>query len=230
MPKTDRVTLKSYFETNDRPTQSQFIDLIDSSIDISASGQPALQSTASLQAGTNIALTQTGSVIKIAVSGSSGTAFPGAPATEDTFWRTDINLACFYDGTRWLTVNETAFTHDHGAIQETADGQFAGRDLRTDYAPYFTRVIVTTYVVTTNNGTKYWTLALVGSDATYSANTTIYTFNTSADAADTYVTHEAAPSTPNPANRAHIMTTFVKTSTPGNLLWWATLYYRLIVT
>lgn len=72
MPKADRTTLKSYFETGDRPTQSQFTDFIDSSMDICASGQATIESTASLQAGTNVTLTQTGSVIQISATGAAG--------------------------------------------------------------------------------------------------------------------------------------------------------------
>ena len=35
MPVVDKTTLKSYFETGDRPTESQFIDLIDSLMHVS---------------------------------------------------------------------------------------------------------------------------------------------------------------------------------------------------
>src|SRR3990167_2623240 len=65
MAKADRTTLKSYFETGDRPTQAQFIDLIDSSIDIMIAGQTPLQATASLAAGTGISLAQSGSTITV---------------------------------------------------------------------------------------------------------------------------------------------------------------------
>jgi hypothetical protein len=35
----------------------------------------------------------------------SGTSFPGSPANNDLFRRTDLDLVYFYDGTRWLTLN-----------------------------------------------------------------------------------------------------------------------------
>lgn len=35
---------------------------------------------------------------------SSGTSFPGGPATNDLFYRTDLALLFFYDGTRWLST------------------------------------------------------------------------------------------------------------------------------
>ena len=58
-----RATLKTYFENGDRPTQTQFEDLIDSPLILCASlGTPA-HSTASLQAGSGLQVAQSGSVI-----------------------------------------------------------------------------------------------------------------------------------------------------------------------
>lgn len=51
----------------------------------------------SLSAGS---LTSTGSSTPIA----SGTAFPGSPATNDLFFRTDYGLLFYYNGTRWLSL------------------------------------------------------------------------------------------------------------------------------
>lgn len=36
---------------------------------------------------------------------TSGTSFPGSPADNDLFYRTDLDLLFFYDGTRWLTTS-----------------------------------------------------------------------------------------------------------------------------
>jgi hypothetical protein len=35
-----------------------------------------------------------------------GTAFPGSPANNDLYYRTDLDLLFFYDGTRWLSVQQ----------------------------------------------------------------------------------------------------------------------------
>ena len=70
MAKFDRTTLKNWFLDGLIPQGSQFGGIIDSSIDLCASGQEALWTVASLQAGANITLTQTASVITI--SGQSG--------------------------------------------------------------------------------------------------------------------------------------------------------------
>lgn len=37
---------------------------------------------------------------------TSGTAFPSAPATNSRFFRTDRGIEYYYDGTRWLSVNQ----------------------------------------------------------------------------------------------------------------------------
>jgi hypothetical protein len=33
-----------------------------------------------------------------------GTSFPGSPSTGDRYWRTDLEMEFFYDGTRWLST------------------------------------------------------------------------------------------------------------------------------
>ncbi len=38
------------------------------------------------------------------VGWNGGTAFPGSPATNDRYWRTDLGLEFYYDGTRWLST------------------------------------------------------------------------------------------------------------------------------
>src|SRR4051812_16129428 len=87
-----------------------------------------------------------------------GTAFPtvghdgAAVQAGARFFRTDIGFACYYDGTRWLTAHEypipivpvTAYTAA-GSPNATIAAQ-----IRTDYAPYITRVATTLVVATTN--------------------------------------------------------------------------------
>src|SRR3990167_5894384 len=72
MSKVSRDTSKPKYYAGSVPGGSDFANLIDSALDICASTQPAIHSTASLQAGTGISLTQTGSVIKITSTAETG--------------------------------------------------------------------------------------------------------------------------------------------------------------
>lgn len=49
----------------------------------------------------------------------AGTGFPGSPTADDLFYRTDLNLLFFYDGTRWVT---TMLYHEHTSFHNTAVG------------------------------------------------------------------------------------------------------------
>lgn len=46
------------------------------------------------------------SMINGAVAWNSGTSFPGSAVAGDRYWRTDLNLEFFYNGTRWLTITQ----------------------------------------------------------------------------------------------------------------------------
>jgi len=49
-------------------------------------------------AGTGFTLKGTGAMNRV------GTSFPGSPATNDQYWRSDLGMEFYYDGTRWLSV------------------------------------------------------------------------------------------------------------------------------
>ena len=130
MTAISRDALKLLYETGDRPTQSNFADLIDSPLVISASGQPELHSSASLQAGTNITLTQTGSTIKIDATGGGGGnilinggfdfAQRQAPATLTSI-ADDV-----YCADRWYALTQTAAIQYARAAGDT-NSQYAGQ-------------------------------------------------------------------------------------------------------
>jgi hypothetical protein len=44
------------------------------------------------------------SSINGALAYNSGTSFPGSAVTGDRYWRTDLGVECYYDGTRWVTT------------------------------------------------------------------------------------------------------------------------------
>lgn len=65
--------------------------------------------------GTEIRFILTASSLADAIAQNSagrGTSFPASPATGQPFFRTDLNLGFFYDGTRWVT--QEIFHHSSG--------------------------------------------------------------------------------------------------------------------
>ncbi len=159
-----------------------------------------------------------------------GTSFPTGPATNDRFFRTDLGWLCYYDGARWLTVHEyEAVLHWYQGITlpyaaGAANATLLLLPLRTDRNYYYTRGKVYMEVATTNNGSNYWTMALVINA------TTVWSFNTSADSAGTGLNKEdSTASVATTGNFAQFKTS-AKTGTPGAITAHATFWYRLIVT
>lgn len=164
---------------------------------------------------------------------SEGTSFPGGPSTNDKFFRTDLGWLCYYDGTRWLTDFEIALPALANIGQTgsgTAFGVYWYHALRQDYGLYLTKWSATTYVPTTNDGTKYWTCRLEWlTDANVA--TSLVSFTTASDTASRFTFHEQAINAVlSSSARALASTNSVKTSTPGNVLLLPTVYARLIVT
>lgn len=163
----------------------------------------------------------------------SGTSFPGSPTAGDRFDRTDLNLLCYYDGTRWLTMTEysVALTTLASAPFQTTGGANAGRSSpRLDYGTYMTRYQCVTRVDTTNNGSNYWAVTLSWDDATVSAGTTISTVDTSADTAGTYANHSSNINAVLDATAMAFYLSVAKTGSPGQFTCNAQLFYRLVIT
>lgn len=162
---------------------------------------------------------------------SSGTAFPTGIASGFLFFRTDLGFLCYYDGTRWLTAHEYMTPIRNDLTQIAATTNFLNVvPLATVFAPYITRIVVNSLVLVTNNGTNFWTIAIVGYNADFSAGGTIDTFTTAAQGL-VWTRAERAPNTNQlPTNSYHMSLNVTKTLAPGNLQVLASLYYRWIVT
>ncbi len=162
---------------------------------------------------------------------TSGAAFPAQPAygSNRPFYRTDLGWWCYYDGTRWLTTQEFS-VFVTGTLSATGSVGNLYK-IREDYVPYFTRFSVVTKVATTNDGTNNWTVSFRGINLAVSAATTLHSFSTSGDAADTQVDHSGnCNGTPSPSNKVLTDVNCAKNNAPGNLLVQAGWFYRLIVT
>jgi hypothetical protein len=170
------------------------------------------------------------SMINSVIAWNSGTSFPGSKATGDRYWRTDLGLLFYWDGTRWVTVNEYSTSGVTETLAPTATNTLTRMAALTDFDIYATVWDVSTFVVTTNNGTSFWTIEAVKT-STANADTNMTTGNTSADAANTWTRHKltvntAIVSAANPTIGLHA----TKTSAPGQLFYSATLRFRIIGT
>lgn len=157
-----------------------------------------------------------------------GAAFPTSPTSGDLFFRTDLGWLCFFDGTRWLTAHEYTASETRTAI---GAGTYVIGPLRQDYSPYITRVARLINVGVTNTGAAFWTITILGANATQAATTTIDVATTAAQTASTWATADSAPSaTAVPANKAALDFSLVATGAPSNInTIVVTVHYRLIV-
>lgn len=156
-----------------------------------------------------------------------GTSFPASPATGTRFFRTDLGMECYYDGTRWLTSQ--IFTVGYSDVLSKSTNGAVGRyNADPDYQVYLVKLSVTAYVNTTNTGSAYWNLEFAW---TNSANgfTTIQTNNTSANTPNTWQRYDMTLNQVLDATARKMDLTATKTGSPGNLLLNSTLYYRLVV-
>ncbi|HEY1015718.1 MAG TPA: hypothetical protein VGE07_23620 [Herpetosiphonaceae bacterium] len=163
-----------------------------------------------------------------------GTAFPGSPATNQTFFRTDYGLEFYYDGSRWLTINEYPLLMPYArALQPisvagvVADGLL---EQRTGLVAYVTHVYARTNVQTTNNGSNYWTITVNALTAA-AVVTVLATWDTSADAASTNIKKSATPGTLLTSSDLTLNINTVKTAgAPGSLFVTVEGRYRIRAT
>lgn len=167
---------------------------------------------------------------------SAGTSNPASATSGDLFFRTDLGLMIYYDGTRWLTTNEYQLRGRIDAAYSTSGdiGSTCALDL-TQGGMYVTRYSAVAYVSSANNGntaSHYWTIQPGTLNLTDSFANFGSTFNTSAGATTTEihfnVTVGAVLTT---ASQKLFGFTFTKTGTPGTLDFKNVVtYYRLIVS
>jgi hypothetical protein len=157
-----------------------------------------------------------------------GTTNPTGWPNNVPFFRTDLGWWIYYTGSVWVTAHEYEqnLTPYFRQTQPHAGGAavLLVAPCRTDRDAYVTRTKVLLDVLTTNNATNYWTLTLKY------AGTTVYTFNTSADAPNTNLNKENTPAAGVTAGAFSWFETTSKTGTPGTIVVNATIFYRLIIT
>lgn len=170
---------------------------------------------------------------------SRGTAFPasadipGGLLAGDRFWRTDIGVACYYDGTRWLTVHQYSepLLPAPGIVVPKTDAAYVNNQsvcfnaAASGYGIYFNAAYGWMFVATTNNGSNYWELEITNT------GTSCGTFSTAADAANTNLYKSATTPVVLAAGRQYWqLRTSNNVGAPGNLSFAFTVFYRLIIT
>lgn len=154
-----------------------------------------------------------------------GVAFPSFPLTNDLYYREDLDILAFYDGFRWLTVNEYSsdFQPWTGLQPYAANASAYLYATRQDYDYYVTRWQARVVVNTTNNGSNYWTIALTRD------GTTIASANTSTGSPGTvYLLSGVVGSVQDPIS--YFAWDVTKTGAPGTLNMNGSFSYRLVIT
>lgn len=100
---------------------------------------------------------------------SKGASFPIAPNSNDLFYRTDRAILYYYDGTRWLSVEEfVAPIPPYDRLPSTglsATDDDGGGLLVCPEAPgsgevYLTNLVIDVFIGATNDATNKWTITL----------------------------------------------------------------------
>lgn len=184
----------------------------------------------SLLSGAGVAFAAASNSLTISSSGVGGsggivggTAFPGSPSNNDLFYRTDLDIIFFYNGTRWLCTcpHVIQFEQEQALVPITASTarRSALPSLTLDF--WAMDFWMASFVETTNSATQYWTVTL---------NATSTVLSTISNAPNVGTIESAAVNAVlGPAN-FWLTLTITKVSTPGAAYLPAHLSYRYIGT
>ena len=168
-----------------------------------------------------------------------GSAFPttghdgAAVQAGARFFRTDIGIACYYDGARWLTVHQYSepLLPAPGIVVPKTDAAYVNNQsvcfnaAASGYGIYFNAAYGWMFVATTNNGSNYWELEITNTGMSCGV------FSTAADAANTNLYKSATTPVVLAAGRQYWqLRTSNNVGAPGNLSFSFTVFYRLIIT
>ena len=160
-----------------------------------------------------------------AVIWNAGTSFPASKATGDRYWRTDLDMEFFWDGTRWVTTQLF-----HGGSAGMAS--FTTGDTRW-YVPLASQGGLDVWLDSwsgsrysggTNNGSHYWIISI----EKFSDDLTIASINTSADTAGTLYQNTGTIGVV--ATEGAVYFNYAKSGTPTSHYPLAGFTYRLIAT
>ena len=160
-----------------------------------------------------------------AVIWNAGTSFPANKATGDRYFRTDLGLEFYWDGTRWVstTLYTAQIAAQRALMPFAATSYFNAAWPAPGYDIYVYTLIFSSFVITTNDGTKYWTAALDPGSATVAS--------TVSNSPDAWVLETAALDVVLDAATYKVLSiTLTKVSTAGSLYCGVGITYRIIAT
>lgn len=180
----------------------------------------------------------------VPMSAGNGTSFPTAPITDDRFYRTDLDMEFFFDGTRWLCtcphvmpIAERDVTANVGGIGATTvavhrcsnPSLFGGSDIWLEQVEFDFDV---------NGGTALsashkWAVAFAKGITTPGSTTTIVTLTIDSGASSVWRKSTVAIDALMNNGTTHFLlqTDYTKTGTPGNLIMQEPLLtYRIVAT
>ena len=168
-----------------------------------------------------------------AVIWNAGTSFPASKATGDRYWRTDLAMEFYWDGTRWVSTQlfHTGYSHINSISASTLFFcpvyNVGERDIWLVDATW------SYFNAGTQDGSKYWTLVIArrgSGDGTYQTVATPLSGAGYATTA-TWYRESAALGVALAMSDADAMAVYpTKVSTPGNLTGAAGFTYRIIAT
>ncbi len=159
---------------------------------------------------------------------NAGTSFPGSKATNDRYWRTDLGMGAYWDGTRWLSEKRYRYDCDWkaGLSATTTVGVLHTTDF---YDTYVESLDIVNFE-SGQDGTNHYTFD-VQKVSSAGANTSLGVTVATAANDSAYHRRQAAINTAvtlSTMYRTDIVAT--KNSAPSNIFGAATLWYRLILT
>lgn len=170
-----------------------------------------------------------------AVAWNGGTAFPATPATGDRYWRSDLGMEFFYNGTRWLST--VLHSLDVGVVGGTLPLSATGTIHRVQSAPLrggsdiWLETETTNFYVTggTALGASHKWVGTYTKSAAGSSNVPI-TVTIDSGASDTWRTSTQAVNALQNNGTTYLAwsITWTKTGTPGTLIAVSTITYRIV--
>lgn len=167
---------------------------------------------------------------------AGGTSFPGGPSSGDLFYRTDLHLQFFYDGTRWLTLSQyTATIRRVGTVAEpmSATGNpGAWPLLESIWVEDFFAEFFVASGGSALSGSHKWVLTLRIRDADGTTLTDIGTVSIDSGSSNLWrALVDTSVDAATAATDIGLVVTATKTGTPGDLTTEiARINYRLIAT